>query len=390
MWVAGKRFGGQTKGPKPEDLFTVLKMSAGVNYSLRFVGPFYALGMHWLKVRKKDGTIPKNGFPKYCLAVDPVTGERKDPDKCPYCKVLEDEPRVELWQNAINRREQKNRPASVVKPTGNETKIVKCWDGKTKVRFKKGPSSESWTPVVAVRLTSSPAEKISTKMIPRNTRKLSTGEKAFGPEHPKFGFDIIMQYDPDAKSKSDIYYADMDKKTALKEPAETSYLMWDFTKLKPETYSAALREAERILPNFVTGDDKDGDKPKKRRRSDDDEEGEDYEDRPRSKKSSSRRQRDEEDDEEGISAHDEDYGTDGDDEDYKPRSKKASKSSKSSKRAPAKKVAKKSSSRDEDDDDDRPAKKPVKKPVKKASKSSKSSKRAPARRRGRVATTDTP
>lgn len=370
MWVAGKRFGGQTKGPKPEDLFNVLKMSAGVNYSLRYVGPFYALGMHWLKVRKKDGTVPKHGFPKICLAVDPVDGERKDPDKCPYCKVLEVEPRIELWQNAINRRDQKNRPARAAKPSGPEAKVVTSWDGKTKMRFKKGPSSEAWTPVVAVRLTSSPAEKISTKLIPRNVRKLSTGEKAFGPEHPKFGFDVIMQYDPDAKSKSDTYYVDMDKKTALDPEKEMNYLMWDFTKLKPETYAAALREAERILPNLVTDDDED--KPKKRRRGSDEEDGEDYEERPRTSKkaSSSRRRRDEEDDdEEGISANGDDYGTDGDDEDYEPRrTKKAA-----SKKAPSKKR------RSEDVDEDERRQSKSSKSSKTSKKSSKSSASKPGK-----------
>ena len=348
MWTANKRFSGRPKSPRDTDMFVMADKGNNVANVFRPVGPFYAVGEHWLKTKDKDGNVPKNGFMKMCLNVDPVSGEMRDAEKfpCPYCDVLGDQPRIALYQNAIDRRQQKKKPAQAQKPTPKELKLRKVWDGKTEARFMSGKDSETWTPVVGVRLTSSTADKIAMHLLPQNVRTLKSGEqKAFGPDHPRFGFDLLIKFDKDAKNPGDKYYVQMQGKTKLSE-VEGSYLWWDFTKMKPEPYAAAIKEAEGIKKRYVSKADEEGGKKKFR-----DYDAED-EDRPAPKK---RRYEPDEDDEDTIDA--DSYGGDSDYEES-PRKKAKTKPAKKARRPV----------RDEDEDDE------PRRLTKKASKAKKASK----------------
>jgi hypothetical protein len=246
MYMDKKRF--NTGGNKAVRMDAVVDMHKFTNAefeTFRFIGPARDEAIHWIKFRSKEGKVVS--VPKTCLAYDHATGEFSKP--CPYCKMLENTPRVEVYQNAISRKAQRNEPRQKAKPTKSESQEVKLWDGKSKGKLKT-KSSDAWTPVKVVRLTSSVAAKIS-DLAALNIHRTKDGEKAaYGPEHRKHGFDLILKYDDAKKNPSDKYFIQKDKVRPLTQD-EREYLLWKLDVTEVESYEKAEAEARKFLKTLV-------------------------------------------------------------------------------------------------------------------------------------------
>lgn len=364
------RIGGGDKTPMLSDLAETLNLKDGKPHTVRAIGPARRVARHWFEVMKKDGG-GKARFPKLCLAYNSDSGEFDG--KCPYCDIDPNTPRIEVHQNFIDRKLQEDAPRKIKPPRGSEKELVRHMG--EKMFLKESKSSESWTPVRLAALSTSPARKIA-DYTEVNKRKTEDGPQVFGPNHPRYGFDVIIKFDG-SRSPAEQYSVMKDENTKLTDE-ERKYLRWPLDLEKPDSLKDAKKEAERIAAKLVgkedDEDEDDDDKPKKskgkkksRQVDIEDEDFDDDEDEPKSKKNKAKsKRRDDEDD---------------DDEEDEPRSKKSKSTSKKrrddddeddededdepkSKKKPAKKKADDwDDDEDEDDEDDKPRgkKKPSKK-----------------------------
>ena len=367
------RIGGGDKTPMLSDLAETLNLKDGKPHTVRAIGPARRVARHCFEVMKKDGG-GKARFPKLCLAYNSDSGEFDG--KCPYCDIDPNTPRIEVHQNFIDRKLQEDAPRKIKPPRGSEKELVRHMG--EKMFLKESKSSESWTPVRLAALSTSPARKIA-DYTEVNKRKTEDGPQVFGPNHPRYGFDVIIKFDG-SRSPAEQYSVMKDENTKLTDE-ERKYLRWPLDLEKPDSLKDAKKEAERIAAKLVgkedDEDEDDDDKPKKskgkkksRQVDIEDEDFDDDEDEPKSKKNKAKSKRRDDDDE------------DDDDEEDEPRSKKSKSTSKKrrddddeddededdepkSKKKPAKKKADDwdDDDEDEDDEDDKPRgkKKPSKK-----------------------------
>lgn len=374
-------------GPKMGDLVEMLNLTDGKWHTVRLIGKTITLATHWINTFNAEGNKPKS-FPKPChgayIADDGST--QIDASKCPYCSILENQPQLTAFVNCIDRHAQENPPRRTGKPTRFERKKQKLNMGVA--FYKEDKDTEVFTPVRVARITTSLGKKIS-EIAGLNTRKTPEGKKAFGPDHAKYGFDLLIKYNKDAPSPNDMYSAQKGENTKLSQE-ELELLRWNVPTEVSESHADAVKEAKRVKPRVTDkknnllfpelAEEEEGKKKKSKKDKhgkyrdqfdeddddiEDDDEDEDDDDAPkRSKKSkkSSKSARsskwddaddDDEDDDDDDIEDDED-----DDEDERTRKK-----SKSSKKA-SKKSAKKSSrdddedeDEDEDDEDERPSRK---------------------------------
>lgn len=368
------------------EIFPLSKKANGNWVSIRLLDlDLLPIKKHWIKImggKDKDKEIK---IPRMCVNFDPDNqGKPLNGMKCPYCGIAHgnDESGApaqydyKWYAQAIIRDEQAAAPRKMPKLSKSEQKTG-----------KKEMGSESWTPVMCIPLSNSLAGKIK-ELGERNIHTVKdkkSGKKskqAFQVNHPKYGCDIEIKYNP-KKSPAERYTIERGDPTPLTGD-EKEYLTWDFDnwneiydmlgRLNEEAALADFKKMDVLGVNTNDsddGDDEDDDddmalgrnkkkggkaSKKKGRNDDDDDEDEDDEDddRPsKSKKSKATKSRKMLDDDE-----DED---DEDDEDDRPsKSKKSKKSAKSSKSSKSKK-SKKSDDDDEDEDD---------KPLKKKKKSS--------------------
>ena len=320
------------KGPKLSDLVDMLDLPSGAEFkAIRMIGPSRRVAKHYLPVFKQDGTpVMKNGqqvrIPKVCLAYDDKTDEYSG--KCPYCKIDPDTPKKEVHTNVIDREEQEAEPSKKKPRSDKEKKSRPMGPKGEKFFIKDGKSSKAWTPCRFQVIKSSVGGKIS-DYTSLNKKKLKDGSvKVFGPDHPKFGFDLQIKFDKN-KSGSEMYSVVKDDRTALTEE-ELDYLLWDIYTEQPEEYDVAKKEAASFAKRMEAG-------AKNGKNKDDDDEDEDDGDRPKKSKSKKSSKSEDEDWDD-----DEDFESDDEDDD-EPKSKKKVKSSKSSKSS-------KKKSRDDDDD----------------------------------------
>lgn len=233
------------RAPKLEDMVDLLR--ADKNFKrLRPIGPYQRVAEHWIPMRSKEGKVYTRF--KQCLAYDPISG--KFSGKCPYCEAFGDTPRVVVLLNVINRNEQKREPRKKPKPLSSERKEVTLWDGKSKAKLKEH-GSDTWTPVQVIRLPGSAASSVA-DMASINTVSKKNGEvKAHGPEHNKYGFDLVIKRDEDAPSPAQQYSIQKGERTPLTED-ELNYHVWNLGCMKPEKYDEALNDARFIGKYFVT------------------------------------------------------------------------------------------------------------------------------------------
>lgn len=321
--------GSAAKSKRPSDVVDLFKL--GPKYTtVRFVGPVFMYGGHWVKTKNKEGK-PAN-FYTGCLAFDPETGRRDTSKKCPWCDHDGEEVRfsIDYYSNALIRREQKNRPERLTKPTKTEESSG-----------FKDKDSDTWTPYGAIRMPYSVIRGLK-ELKELNVHEDSEGTStAYNVSHPKFGIDVMLKKD-DTAAPALMYSVQKGEHKAVSKE-ERTFLQWDLSDL------AATPDPKAINDDYVRWAKKMGFVVKG---SDDDEDDE----APRGKKKA---KADPEDTKSGFEDDDEDDmpkakpkkkpPVDEDDEDDEPTPKSKAKS-----KAPI--------DDDEDDEDDLPKAKAKKKP----------------------------
>ena len=334
----------QTRGEnvRLEDLVELVKMANGKWVQIRILpDDILSYSQHWINILASK-TKREVRIPKLCLAHDPNTEERTG--VCPYCDI--NDPATSYLVNVVVRQLQDDAPAK------NRISREERESG------FKNMNSDSWTPVRVLRLTAGLMKKIQ-ELKGLNKVKGKDGVKTFDVDHPKFGLDLNIKYDGNAKGPEK-YQVNTGERTALTED-ELQYLKWDLspsliTELGLESLAQAKKELARMQIVGAEEFDDDGDdddlvgkkkKPASKKPPADDFDDEDDDDdppprkKPASKKSVSKK----------PPADDFD---DDDDDEYPPQRKKPA-----SKKPPADDF-----DDDDDDDDPPPRKKPAsKKPL---------------------------
>ena len=317
------------KAPRVDEIVDLLKLPSAEWVQLRFVGPVVAYGIHWIETVKKDGkTVAK--FTKPCLSFDSETEEHDSTKSCPWCKAAGDsEEKIstskEYYSNVIVRTLQEDEPSKKAKLSSKEQELG----------FKE-KGSKAWTPVRAIRLTSSVVRELKKLSgLNRHVDKKTGEKKPFPLSHPKYGCDIEIMFDPNEKTPAKKYTIQKGDKSYVSED-EANYLMWNVeTLMTPEEEDEALAEYKNWAKRNLSKDD-------------------DEHDEPKAKKSKGKKAKDEDDDE------DDDLDSDFDDEDDEPKAKKSKKSKVDDEdddeddepKAKKSKKSKKSKVDDEDDDED--------------------------------------
>ena len=350
--------------PSMADIASVYKFPEKKWVTLRLLSGMQAEAGYWVKTKKKDGKFTK--FPVPCPSFDPETQERDSTKYDPWRDLQlkeaaaikegdldKEDAKVQFnqhfWMNAIIRSEQKKKPGKVPKPSKDE-----------RSSGFKDKDSDSWTPVMVVKIGRSLAGKIKELKGLNTVESKKTGAvKAYSVNDPKFGRDIRIYFDG-TKAPADQYQVQLgDKRTPLDEDEE-AYLRWDMSgvtgeapsdkEVKADFEGWASRNGVKVKKSKDEDDEpKSKKKSKKSKDEDEDEDFDDEDDEPKSKKKSKKSKDEDEDD---------DFDDEDDDEDDEPKSKKkvGKKKSKSAEDEeddePKSKKKSKKKSKDEDEDDD--------------------------------------
>lgn len=381
--------GGQGERRKqPSDVIVITPLPDGKYKRLRPIGGVTAIAGHWIKTKKKDGTPASFYMP--CPAWDTETSSRQGGDgseHCAWCrneakeKAAEVDPQkrlsrfsVDYYSNFIDRVMQKKGPPESSDPPTPEEKASGF----------KDKESETWTPCVAVRLTSSGIRSMK-DLKQLNTHDDDEGNtKAFAISHPEYGCDINILKDKE-KPPANMYAFQKGEHSPLTK-AEKRYLQWDLSDLTEYPTSKEVEEefakwAAKMGVKGVkkaSGDDEEEEdldevKTKKKKPALDDFDDDD-DDVPAKKpvKKKAVDDEDEEDDDVPVkkAVKKKPVVDDEEEEDEPPKKKPAKKAiarpavdldDEEEDDAPPKKKKKPALDDFDDDDDDAPAKKPVKK-----------------------------
>jgi hypothetical protein len=326
----------QTRGDNArlEDLVEVVKMANGKWVQLRIIpSDVLSYRQHWINILASK-TKREVRIPKLCLAHNPNTEELEG--ECPYCGI-DSQTSTAYLVNVIVRQLQDDAPA--------KNRVTK----EERESGFKNMESDSWTPVRVLRLTSGLMKKVQ-ELKGLNKVKGKDGVKTFDVDHPKFGMDINIKYDGNAKGPEK-YQINTGERSPLTEE-EMQYLKWHLdeeliTQMGLESLSEAKKELGRM--QIVGAEEFDGD--------DDEDDLSSKKKKPAGKKPAPSKKRpvDEDDDEDDAFDDDED-------DEPAPKKKAADKKPAPSKKRPADDEDDEDDE-DFDDEDDEPA--PRKKPVSK-------------------------
>src|SRR5471030_1847217 len=325
---------GGGKKAKITDKVQVYKFPEKKWVTFRLFGSIYTYGGYWMQYKSKEGK--KGRFYTPAPSFNPETQQREASIYDPWRDLLASQVDMKKedqlgnftkqgFMNGISRKMQKDAPR----------KLPKIGKKEAKSGFKE-KDSDSWTPVVPLRLTTSVLGKLKEQGA-LNVVEKKGQSKAYPVTHEKYGCDVRIYYDS-SKAPADQYQVVIsDKKTPLTEE-ELEYLKWDLSDLE------SAPSKEEVKADFENWAKRNGVKlkSKKSRDEDDEDEEDDEDDEPKSKKSKGKKSKGKsksDDDDEDEDDDDEDDDLDDDDEDDEPKAKKK------------KAKSKKSDDEDEDEDD---------------------------------------
>lgn len=326
-WQTDSVGGNSQRTPRLSDLCETVDFRDGKPHTLRPVGPALRIARHWITTKSKEGKKNKP-FPKICLGYNSKSGEFDG--ECPYCEAGI-RASIEVHQNVIDRDAQEDGPP---KKAGEPTKAERKereFLGYTGY-FKESIDTKVWTPVKVAVLGTSPALKVKDTVAVNKVKGKDGTKKTYPPQHPKYGYDLVITYHDDKKrAATDRYSVVKDERNALSEE-ELDYHLWFLGLEKPEKLSVAKEEMSRLKKRLwreegEEDEDDDEDRPKKKKRHQEEDDGFDE----KSSKKSKKRSRDEDED-------------DDDEDDRKSKSKKRSRDWDDE-------------DSEDDDDEDRPKKK---------------------------------
>ena len=308
-----------------EDLVDVVKLPNNKWVQIRILNTeIISYKQHWINILASK-TKREVRIPKLCLAHDPQTEESSG--ECPYCEV-ESQSGTNYLLNVIVRSLQEDAPAKI-----RSTKAESA-------SGFKDLNSESWTPVRVLRLTSGLMKKVQ-ELKGLNKVKGKDGVKTFDVNHEKYGVDLNIKYDENAKGPEK-YQVNMAEKSPLTEE-ELSYLTYEVSSdtldaMGLETLAEAKKELSRMQIVGAEEFDEDADlgkkksKTSKNSKSFDDEDDEDLPVKSAKKPAAKSKK--------VVDEDDDDFDDDDEDDEAPP------------KRGAKKPVAKSKKVVDEDDEDD--------------------------------------
>ena len=416
--------GGGVKAPRVQDLVKLLeypnKNGKAVWVTIRLFGPVYSLAELWVKANNKPDS--NKAFPKICRCYDPTTHQVVADKYDPFYDELQREKDADIPKDKqLIRYQRYFYMQAIVRKLERQIPANNPLTAKEKKTGFKDIESDSFTPVVVVRLTDNLLRQIQDMKEDNIVTSKKTGKKtAYAVNHERFGRDIMIRFDENEKVVAQKYQVKLvvdGGRTPLTDE-EKSYLKWDLEAIYPEEESeeAVKRDFEswakrmglgkkreikdEVADNYDAFDEADEDEPpfdppKKNKKSqpvdddiddsDDDEieDDDDFEEKPKSKKKVAKKKvedddlddddSDFDDSEDDDSDDDSDDDFDNDDDDFDEDEPKSKKSSKSKKKVEDDDLDEDEDDFDEDDFDERepepkPKKKVAKKPVKKAKK----------------------
>lgn len=247
---------------KLQDHFKVLKLTADYTPG-RLIGPTLGYARHWIKIRTKDNK--EVGVPFTCLAYDSENDTLDSTKECPFCDSG-DKPKIRYLTNFLVRDLQDNMPAKLPAETREEQSTG-----------FKDIKSKSWTPVVVLDLPAGAANKVKKKSMRNKATNPKTKEsKVFPLSHEKFGADIEISFDANAKSASESYDVELLERTPLS-AEEQDFLVWniDLVTDKLDGIKLSVADAKKELKKLSGGGDSDD--------ADDNGYNDDLDDSPRSR-----------------------------------------------------------------------------------------------------------
>ncbi|WYW01251.1 single strand DNA binding protein [Pseudomonas phage vB_PpuM-SKa-4] len=191
---------------------------------------------------------------------------------CPFAEISNPKQTKKYYYVPVIVRElQDSEPKRVPEHSANEKKTG----------FVDNINSASWTPVRVMRVTDRIAGKIK-KLEDTNKVKTKQGVQIMPLGDPEFGRDILVSYDKDAKSASDMYDVQLDSSTGHTPLSRTEqkYLQWDILGNldQPMSYADAVKEVASLESKAPDAEDveeeeekagKDLDRGSKRKRESD-------------------------------------------------------------------------------------------------------------------------
>lgn len=250
----------------PGDIVDLYKLPNQTYVRLRLIGGVMQTGSYWVTTRKKDGSTGQ--FAAGCNSWNPETHTQDDSKADPWRDFEREQIEAGVsrsdrlvrfssnyFMNAIVRSIQDAEPTRKPEHTDQE-----------KDSGFKEKDSDSWTPVRVIALPASVLDAIQ-KMKEINVVKLKKKDgtvvtKKFDMNHPKYGCDVLIMYDP-AKAGASKYTVNKgDGRTPLTEE-EQEYLTYDLDLLY-ETFDSkvmensfknwANRNKDLVKASFAKGD----------------------------------------------------------------------------------------------------------------------------------------
>ena len=206
--------------------------------TVRLFGPVYSQATFWVR---NDRSNPRKKFPKIVRCYDceqhRIVADKYDPFYDYYRQELDENVEFKdrllqysryFYMQAIVRKLQDDMPAKN-RMTSEEKKT-----------HIKDPESESYTPVVVVRMTNKLFKAIQ-DLKEDNVVKFKDGKRtAYSVNHEKYGRDIMIRYDDsDGVAAGDRYQVKLvvdGGRTPLTDE-EKEYLQWDMEAIYPEEES---------------------------------------------------------------------------------------------------------------------------------------------------------
>lgn len=241
----------RSDAPRLEDLVDVLNLPAGKWIQIRLLDTdILPIKTHWINIMTRT-TNRQVRIPKLCVNFDPATEGVVKGVKCAYCEAGLDGSTAYL-ANVLVRSRQEDAP-SRIRMTQEE-----------KDSGFKDPGSESWTPVSVMRIPATLMQKIQGLKDLNKRKNRKTGKTAtFDVNHPRFGIDLNIKYNPNAKG-GDKYEINLAMDSGPLTEEELSYLVYDLSddliaRMGRETPQESARSLEGMelvsADQFDDGDD---------------------------------------------------------------------------------------------------------------------------------------
>jgi len=166
------------------------KFKDGKFIALRPVGNPMPVRMHWIPVKKKDGTLTK--FPVVCCDFDPETESLKEERRCPACNIETIQTQRFYIANFIVRSLQEEKPANA--------KPYYMYPAEVNKKYRE-VDDESWSPIRVFRIPVSVANALK-DISTLNVHKVDGVKKSFPIEHPDYGCDVLIKFDSSQEASS--------------------------------------------------------------------------------------------------------------------------------------------------------------------------------------------